>query len=44
MAVDDDKKSEVYRTTIDFDEQVNSAFKDLITLDDKLYLKTIITH
>lgn len=44
MAVDGDKKSEVYRTTIEFDEKVNSAFKNLVTLNDELYLKTIVTN
>lgn len=44
MAVDDDKKSEVYRTTITFDERVNSAYKDLVTLDNDYYLKTLVTN
>ena len=44
MAVEDDKKTEVYRTTIEFEEKVNAAFKNLLTLDDKMYLKPIVLH
>lgn len=44
MAVDNDQKSEVYRTNVTFDEEVNSAFKDLVTLSDEMFLKTLVLH
>lgn len=44
MAVDNDQKSEVYRTSVAFDEEVNSAFKDLVTLSDEKFLKTLVLH
>lgn len=44
VAVDGDKKSEVKRMTIEFDERVTSAYKKLVTLGDELFLKTIVTR
>ena len=44
LALDDDQKSEVKRERVEFDELVNSAYKNIITLNDDLYLKTIVKH
>lgn len=42
MAIDNDQKSQVFRTKIEFDEEIDSAFRDLLTLDDEFFLKTIV--
>lgn len=44
LAINDDQKSEVKHERVEFDEVINSAYKNLNTLDDKLYLKTMVRH
>lgn len=44
IAIDNDQKTEVKRVNVTFDEKISSAYKELPTLNDELYLKTIVLH
>ena len=42
-ALDNDQKSSVYEERISFDEEISMSYRDLDTLDDKMYVKVYIS-